>query len=78
MAGRLRWTFDYPSPPGKEELRLGYARDEGSFSWQELLHSAATSAGRLDLAERSELRLWDNDLFAVLRERVDGPPVLIC
>ena len=94
MADRLRWTFDYPSPPGRERLLLGYGNHRRSVPWQDLLSAAVSSftaslvgSGALDEAEElieqgrlldtSELRLYRNDLFAVLREVVGGEPVAV-
>ena len=43
MADRLRWTFDYPSPPGRERLLLGYGNHRRSVPWQDLLSAAVSS-----------------------------------
>ena len=94
MANRLKWRFDWPSPPGRERLLLGYGDSQRSVPWQDLLSAAVSSftasligSGALHateelieqgrLLETSELRLWDNDLFAVLREVVGEKPVAV-
>ena len=94
MTGRLRWTFDHPSPPGRERLLLGYGNHRRSVPWQDLLNAAVSSftaslvgSGALDATEElieqgrlldtSELRLYRNDLFAILREVIGGEPVAV-
>ena len=83
MADRLRWTFDYPSPPGRERLLLGYGNHRRSVPWQDLLSAAVSSftaslvgSGALDEAEEliEQGRLLDTSELRLYRNDLFAVP----
>jgi hypothetical protein len=80
---RLRWTFDHPSPLGRERLLLGYGNHRRSVPWQDLLNAAVSSftaslvgSGALDATEEliEQGRLLDTSELRLYRNDLFAVP----